>query len=75
MTLLYFGRLGNELVALKLAADRLADVTAMIEAAQKLFQLEEFVIVRVVKPRFNGNAVINLVAKGVGGIVHQYRFG
>jgi hypothetical protein len=44
------------------------------QLSQEAFQLDQFPVVHVIKPRFNGNTVIDLIPKGVGRIVHEDRF-
>lgn len=68
--LLIPGRFGDQSVALELVANGLTDA-AGLELTQKSFELEEFPIVGVVEPGFNGNAVVDLVSKGMGRVVHQ----
>jgi hypothetical protein len=46
----------------------------LAQLSEEAFQLQEFPVVHVIKPRFNGNTVIDLIAKGVGRIVHEDRF-
>lgn len=67
--LLIPGRFGDQSVALELVANGLTDA-AGLELTQKSFELEEFPIVGIVEPGFNGNAVVDLVSKGMGRVVH-----
>ena len=50
-------RRGNEFVRLEVAGDNRADVVHCPQALQEGKQLGQFGVVRVVKPRFNRNAV------------------
>ena len=62
----------NEFLCTKFISDGMTDIIRQVQFAQKAFQFEQFGIRTIIKPRFNGNSIINLIAKGVGRVVHQY---
>ena len=43
--------------------------------AQKAFELEKFPVTGIVEPRLNGDPIVELVPKSMGGIVDQDGFG
>lgn len=61
----------DKLEGLELPPDGSSDVLGIVECAQEPFQLEKLAVILVIKPRFNGDSIVYLIAKGVGGVVHE----
>ena len=55
----------DQLECLELPPYSSADVLDIVESAQEPLQLQKFGVVLIVKPRFNGDAIIDLISKGM----------
>lgn len=65
----------NELEGLELPPNSGSDIVNIVECATESLQLQKLSVVRILEPRLNGNSVVNLVTKGVGGVVDEDSFG
>ena len=65
----------NELEGLELPPNRGPDIIDIVECATESLQLQKFRVVRILEPRLDWNSVVNLVPKGVGGVINEDSLG
>lgn len=58
-------------MSLKLGSNNLPHILLPMQRPQKPLQLQQLRILRIVKPTLNGNAIVNLIPKGVGAVVDE----
>lgn len=68
-------RLRDEAVRLERPPDDVPHVVAPVELPQEALELKQLLVVGAVEPRLYRHAVVDLVAEGVGGVVHEDRAG
>lgn len=64
-------RIPHQLIRLKLTPHHTRDILDPMKRFAELFQFQQFGIIRIIKPRFDGNAIVDLVAKGMGGVIDE----
>mmetsp|Transcript_13554 Transcript_13554/g.38794 ORF Transcript_13554/g.38794 Transcript_13554/m.38794 type:complete len:471 (-) Transcript_13554:1203-2615(-) len=64
-------RVSNLLPAAKFLPDKLTDIGGIVEGSQESLQLEQLPIGRIIEPALNGNAVIDLISKGMRAVVNE----
>jgi hypothetical protein len=62
-------------VELELLPYQRPDVRGVLDGLEEAGKLEELGVGSVVKPGLDGNAVVKLVTKGMGRVVHQHSLG
>ena len=64
-------RIHNQPMRLKLGPHHLPHVLHPMKRPQEPFQLQKLRVMRVVEPRFDGNAVVDIVSERVGAVVDE----